>query len=120
MVCDDVTYAYVVAGVAIAATAVEKLPVEWGSCVEDPAARELLSKAWVLLFDPHSCGHVVLEDYVAGTAARFASRSPANKIVPGGARWVPCVPLLWHRARWMVTMPQRRVVVEGGSTILET
>ena len=103
IVCDDVTYAYVVAGVAVATAPVPNLPLT-EAC--DTSKNDLLTKAWVLLFDPHSYEHVATKDYVDGTAFQYESRSPANKIVPGGARWVPYLSLFWNRKKWMVTMPQ--------------
>ena len=106
IVCDDVTYAYVVAGVAVATAPAPNLPLNCREACDTSRKNDLLTKAWVLLFDPHSYQHVATKDYELGTAFQYESRSPANKIVPGGARWVPYLSLFWNRNKWMVTMPQ--------------
>ena len=113
IVCDDVTYAYVVAGVAISNDdAINSLlPDSYNTTNNN---NDLISRAWILLFDPHSYEHVKMKDYVEGSASRYESRSPANKIVKGGARWVPFVSLFWNRSKWMVAMPQQQGGGSGG------
>ena len=120
IICDDVTYAYVITGLAVSNTPVE-LTEEIKLDLEElefkfNKGHELLH-AWVLLFDPHSYESVELSDYMNGTAWKYQSKSPANKIVPGGARWVPMLPLFWKRTKWMITMPQSQAKKDTQETI---
>jgi hypothetical protein len=109
IVVDDVTYAYVIAGVAVTPD-VDVLQQQDGGpggdlCPAPPVgAPASMQGAIVLLFDPHSVEHVTLEAFAGGTASRDSrARSPARP--RGCARWVPASAFFWDKSKWMVCLP---------------